>query len=124
VSIRQQILNSLNNGEYVEASLPATIEEHIAWVSIQRLFSSRYPDSPKLGHLVKANAQFVIHWIEMSEQHYKAFLSGSDVGVNTEATKLELEFANDDSELEGLLLRRLKDLNALISRSKNPTRYP
>ncbi len=124
MTIRPEVLQALDKTQDVEAPLPATLEDHLAWVNIRRRFPSTNPDHPTLGHNIKPNAKYVIRWIEMSKVCCQAYLEGSDIGVNSDATHLELEYADDEAELEQLLATRLKDLNALTLRSKSPIHYP
>lgn len=124
MAIRPDILQALDKAQAVEAPMQPTLEDHLAWVNIRRLFPSTNPEHPTLGQNIKPNAKYVIRWIEMSKIRCQAYLDGSDIGVNSEATRLELEFAEDETELEQLLSARLKDLRTLTLRSKSAIRYP
>jgi len=124
MTIANHILDALEKAEHVEAPMQPSSENTIAWVVVNKLFPSRNPNRPKFGQSIKPNATYLIRWVEMTKSHYEAYLRGSDVGINTEASKLDVELADDAAELEQILLTRLDDLSRLVPRSKNPVRYP
>ena len=124
MALANHILDALKKAERVEASMQSPGENTIAWVAINKIFPSSDPDTPKFGQSIKPNATYMIRWVEMSKSHYEAYLRGSDVGINSEASKLDVELADDDAELERILVTRLDNLDKLVPRSKNPVRYP
>lgn len=124
MTIPKPIFNALDNWEDVVAPLSATLEDHISWVTVFKLFRTHDPGKPVFGASIHPNAKYIIRWAEMKRQKYDYYLTGSDINSSEDSAKFEQEFADSDEQLEILLLKRGVTLDKLIEKSKSNIKYP
>lgn len=121
----QQIVDTLNQRKTLIAPLSATLEKHLAWVTLWRVVAEQNPSSPRYNAR-RARAKYEAYRFEMSVDLYHAHLRGNDIKARENSTIVEGGLLDTDEELEQHLIAWQVDTAMLRDRLSisSSMRYP